>query len=58
MRGLPALMILALIALSVLMITVGWSNHNDAGYFPFIIGILWALFALGAIIGRARPASR
>jgi hypothetical protein len=51
-------MILALIALSVLMITVGWSNHNDAGYFPFIIGILWALFALGAIIGRLRPASR
>jgi len=58
MRGLPALMILALIALSVLMITVGWSNHNDAGYIPLIVGILWALFALGAILGRLRPASR
>lgn len=58
MRGLPALMILALIVLSVLLITVGWSNHSDAGYFPLAIGILWALFALGAIIGRLRPASR
>ena len=58
MRGLPALMILALIALSVLMITVGWWKHNDAGYLPFAIGILWGLFALAAIIGRLRPAER
>ena len=58
MRGLPALMILALIVLSVLMITVGWSNHNDAGYLPLAIGIPWALVVLGAILGRLRPASR
>ena len=58
MRGLPALMILALIVLSVLMITVGWWKHNDAGYLPFIIGILWGLFALAAIIGRLRPTAR
>jgi hypothetical protein len=58
MRGLPALMILALILLSVAMITVGWWQHNDAGYLPFIIGILWGLFALAAIIGRLRPAER
>jgi len=51
-------MILALIALSVLMISVGWWKHNDAGYLPFIIGILWGLFALAAIIGRLRPAAR
>lgn len=58
MRGLPALMILALIVLSVLMISVGWWKHNDAGYLPFILGILWGLFALAAIIGRLRPAAR
>lgn len=58
MRGLPALMILALIVLSVLMISVGWWKHNDAGYIPFIVGILWALFSLFAIIGRLRPAER
>jgi len=51
-------MILVLIALSVLLITVGWWKHNDAGYLPFIIGIFWGVFALAAIIGRLRPAAR
>jgi hypothetical protein len=58
MRGLPALVILALIVLSGLLIAIGWWKHNDAGYLPFILGILWGLFALGAIIGRLRPTAR
>ena len=58
MRGLPALMILTLAALSALMIAVGWWKHNEDGYLPFIVGILWALFTLFAIAGRLRPAER
>ena len=58
MRGLPALMILALAALSALLISVGWWKHNDAGYLPFIIGIVWAVFTLFAIVGRLRPTER
>ncbi len=58
MRGLPALMILALAALSALMISVGWWKHNDSGYLPFIIGIIWAVFTLFAIVGRLRPTER
>ena len=58
MRGIPALMILALIALSVLMTTVGWANHKDAGPVPVIVGVIWGLVALAAIAGRARPAAK
>jgi hypothetical protein len=58
MRGIPVLMILALAALSALMISVGWVKHSEAGYLPFIIGIVWALFTLGTVIGRLRPDPR
>jgi len=51
-------MILALAALSALLISVGWWKHNDAGYLPFIIGIVWAAFTLFAIVGRLRPTER
>jgi hypothetical protein len=57
MRGIPALMILALIVLSVLMITVGWANRNDVGYIPVIIGVIWGVFSLACIAGRAAPSS-
>jgi len=58
MRGIPALMILALAILSVLLISVGWWKHDEAGYLPFALGIVWGLFTLGTIAGRLRPASR
>ena len=58
MRGIPALIILALIVLSVLMTTVGWANRSDVGPIPVIIGVLWGVFALAAIAGRMRPAAK
>jgi hypothetical protein len=58
MRGIPVLMILVLAALSALMISVGWIKHDEAGYLPFILGIVWALFTLGTIVGRLRPDPR
>jgi hypothetical protein len=58
MRGIPVLMILALAILSALLISVGWWKHDEAGYLPFILGIIWALFTLGTVVGRLRPATR
>jgi hypothetical protein len=58
MRGIPAPIILVLLALSVLMISVGWANHSDVGPIPVIVGVIWALITLGALAGRLRPASR
>jgi hypothetical protein len=51
-------MILALVALSALLISVGWWKHDESGYLPFILGITWAAFTLFAIVGRLRPTER
>lgn len=54
MRGLPAWMIALLAGLTALLILVGWEDRHEAGYLPFILGIVFALFTLGAIGGRVR----
>ena len=54
MRGLSAWMIALLAALATLLIVVGWDDRHKAGYLPLVMGILFALFALGAIGGRVR----
>ncbi len=54
MRGLPAWMIGVLVVLAVILLTVGWDERHEAGPVPFIMGIVFALFALGAVGGRLR----
>jgi hypothetical protein len=54
MRGLPAWMIAVLAALTALLLVIGWDERHEAGYLPFIMGVLFALFTLGAIGGRVR----
>jgi hypothetical protein len=54
MRGLPFWMIGLLAILTALLLVIGWHDHEEAGYLPFIMGIVFALFALGAIGGRVR----
>jgi hypothetical protein len=54
MRGLPIWIIALLIGLTTLLIVIGWEDRSEAGYLPFIMGILFALFTLGAIGGRVR----
>ena len=54
MRGLPSWMLALLVALTALLIFIGWEDRHEAGYLPFIMGILFALFTLGAIGGRVR----
>ena len=58
MRRLPGWILLIFIAMSVLLIVVGWSDHDEAGYLPFILGIAWALFTLASIAAKAAPERR
>lgn len=54
MRGLPAWILGVLVVLSGLLLWLGWHDRHEAGYLPFAFGILFALFTLAAIGGKAR----
>ena len=54
MKGLPSWMLAGLLVLTALLLVIGWDDRHEAGYIPFIMGILFALFALAAIGARAR----
>jgi hypothetical protein len=54
MRGLPIWIIALLIGLTALLLVIGWHDRSEAGYLPFVMGVLFALFTLGAIGGRVR----
>lgn len=54
MKGLPSWMLLGLLALTVLLVVVGWQDRHEAGPIPYIMGILFALFTLAAIGAKAR----
>ena len=56
MRGLPAWMLALLAALTALLLVVGWEDRHEAGYLPFVMGVLFALFTLAALGAKARPA--
>ena len=48
MKRLPIWIVTALFALGVLTIAAGWYDRDEVGYIPFVLGILWTLFALAA----------
>jgi peptidoglycan/LPS O-acetylase OafA/YrhL len=54
MRGLPLWMLGVVGVLAVLLVFVGWEDRHNAGYLPFIMGIVFALFTLAAAGARAR----
>ena len=54
MRGLPLWMLALLTALSALLLIVGWHDRSEAGYLPFVMGIIFALFTLAALGGKAQ----
>jgi hypothetical protein len=53
MRGLPVWMLAGLAVLSVLLLFVGWHDRHEAGYLPFVMGIIFSLFTLAALGARA-----
>ena len=54
MKGLPVWILATLVALTALLLYVGWHDRHEAGYVPFIMGIVFALFSLAAIGAKAR----
>jgi hypothetical protein len=54
MRGLPVWMLAGLAVLSALLLWIGWDERHEAGYLPFVMGIVFALFTLAALGGRVR----
>ncbi len=54
MRGLPLWMLGVLAVLTALLLIVGWEDRDAAGYVPFILGIVFALFTLAGVGGRVR----
>ena len=54
MRGLPVWILALLTGLSALLLVIGWHDRHEAGYLPFVLGIIFALFTLGALGGKVR----
>ena len=52
MRGLPLWMLALLTALSALLLIVGWHDRSEAGYLPFVMGVIFAVFTLAAVGGK------
>jgi hypothetical protein len=54
MKGLPVWILATLVALSALLLVVGWDERHHAGWLPFIMGVVFALFALASIGAKVR----
>ncbi len=54
MRGLPAWMLAMLTVLTVLLVVIGWEDRHEAGYLPFILGLVFAVFTLASIGAKVR----
>ena len=54
MKGLPVWILTVLVVLTAGLLAVGWHDRHEAGYLPFVMGIVFALFTLGALGGKAR----
>ncbi len=54
MKGLPAWILATLAVLTALLLFVGWYDRHEAGYLPFIMGIVFALFTLASLGAKAR----
>lgn len=54
MRGLPVWILTTIVVLSALLLVVGWDERHHAGWLPFIMGVAFALFALGSIGAKVR----
>jgi hypothetical protein len=46
-------MLAGLAVLSGLLVYIGWIDRHEAGYLPFVLGILFSLFTLASLGARA-----
>jgi hypothetical protein len=54
MKGLPVWILTVLVVLTAGLLAVGWHDRHEAGYLPFVLGFVFALFTLAAIGGKVR----
>lgn len=54
MRGLPVWLLTGMVVLTVGLIVIGWHDRHEAGYLPFVMGIVFALFTLASIGEKVR----
>ncbi len=54
MKGLPAWLLAGMAILAALLLVIGWQDRHEAGYLPFILGIVFALFTLASIGAQVR----
>ncbi len=54
MKGLPVWILTTLVVLTALLLDVGWHDRHEAGYLPFIMGIVFALFSLASLGAKAK----
>jgi len=47
-------MLALLAALTALLLVIGWHDREEAGYLPFVMGCIFALFTLAALGGKVR----
>jgi hypothetical protein len=46
-------MLAGLAVLAVLLLVIGWHDRHEAGYLPFVMGIVFSLFTLASLGARA-----
>jgi hypothetical protein len=54
MKGLPVWILTTLVVLTALLLYVGWHDRHEAGYLPFILGIVFAVFSLASLGAKAK----
>lgn len=48
MKKLPIWLVGMLLLLGLVTTWIGWIDRHEVGYIPFVLGIVWVLFALAA----------
>ena len=54
MKGLPVWILGGVAILAALLLVIGWNDRHEAGYLPFIMGCVFAVFVLAAAGAKAR----
>lgn len=54
MKGLPAWVLAGMAILAALLLVIGWQDRHEAGYLPFIMGCVFAVFVLASAGAQAR----
>ena len=54
MKGLPVWILATMVGLTAVLLVVGWDERHHAGWLPFVMGVVFAIFTLASIGAAAR----